>query len=264
MNEKDENPGISVGNIPPEIAAKLSPKNKKTLNMGGSFVGKPQSDEDGEGEANGGGGIGSKAPENRKIKKPDGQPYGETENDDEQKKPGDIDEATSKLKAENDLTELAKKVLSPAKLRRFLVLLDQPDDVAAQLGIEFSDSDIEKLLFSGLSKEIDILKTGKVMATLRTLTKGDRDTVETLVKKAIKEEEDEVATKGGIDNFRAIRLLATSVEKINGESIGHSLDEKVNYLKGLNDWVYEHLITAFNLFSFATNEALTDSRIKKS
>lgn len=240
---------VDLSTLPAELAEKLTPK-KRTLDHPGSFK-----KIDPELAAKVGSGVGSKAPENAKFAPP------KIEDDEPKKKGSDSD---LKQKLIDDMLNIAEKTLTEFKYKRINDIVHEPDDIAGQLGIKFTEDDIEEYLFKNeIAKDIDVLKNGRVVVTLKTLKKRERDEIEVLLNKAQKLTDDEVATQRGINNFRQKRLIATSLQAINGNSIGTILEDKLNYLGSLSDWIYEHLVDAFNLYIFAVNEAITDKAIKK-
>jgi hypothetical protein len=176
----------------------------------------------------------------------------------------------AELKKENQeekdlFLEKARELFSFSKYKRILAIVEEPDSFCKRLGIKITADDIDMLLFKGdIEKEIKVLKSGKYNVVLKSLTKKERDQVDQLVGKARDEKSAEVFTQGGVDNYRSIRLLAFSLISVNGSKIEGSLEEKVLYIKQLSDWIYEHLVTTFNMFVFAVNEALTDDNLKNS
>ena len=207
-------------------------------------------------------GIGSKAPENKNM----------TPHVDAAKKIEDIKKSEQEKKAlakkreeEDNFVIAAEKVLSAHKFKKLMYIMREPDDLQELLGIKFDDTDLDKIIFKGeISKEIDVLKNGKYMAVFKTLNRKERNDIEKMVARAVKDGNDMMTTIESKDAFKNERLLAYSVQSVNGESIGTTIEEKIQYLGTQNEWVYQYLINTFNMFTFAVGELLDADKLKNS
>ena len=114
---------------------------------------------------------------------------------------------------------------------------------------------------SGHEKSVNVLKNGKLNVVLKSLKKSEREKVDVMCNTAIKDSDILVHTQGGLDRYRSKRLLAMSIVEVDKERIA-GFEAAMRYLESTSDWVYEHLISTFNLYVLAVGDALTEEKIK--
>lgn len=92
----------------------------------------------------------------------------------------------------------------------------EPKKIFKQLGIEFDDSDFNKLLFSGsIDKEIEIVK-GKLRARLKSLTGAEYDEIDSIMSK---EANDIPMSNEGFGVRKSMLITAYGLLELNGKPV---------------------------------------------
>jgi len=237
MENKPNVSKVNMDSIPPELREKLTPRKKEEQVFKGT------------------------------QNTPEKKTFQSRETPKSEKPPVEKKTELTEKEAIKEIIRLSTKHLSKSKAKTIADIIDQSEDFASQLGIKFTDDDIELLFFKGdVTKEIDIFKNGRFFAEMKTLTLGEREEAVRIYSEYIKKDDSLVHTNEGFNRFKTKCLVAQSIVSVNGEPAPATLLEKINYLSSLNDWVYEHLVSRFNLLTLAVNEVITanvDDTVKK-
>jgi len=156
-----------------------------------------------------------------------------------------------KLQKKNE--EEAPKVMDPEAI-----------DYVKELGIEFSDADVDQYIWKGyVDKTMDVIPD-KLTVTLRSLTQKDQDFItekleEAMEKKIVKG----LTLKDGYASYRTKWMLAISVQAINNEPLVIDLDEKFDYIASKGEWIFVRLSEIYNMYVLALYKGMGFDRIKK-
>ena len=128
-----------------------------------------------------------------------------------------------------------------------------------QLGISFEEDDIHDYLFKGfIVKEVKIL--GKNTAVMKTSQAKDLQDVDDFIMNGSWSKNENGAEKKVSDFYlRQINTLAISaacIQKINGDSIGETIEEKVLWLGEAGSALVDRLTTRVSMYNQALAEYL--------
>ena len=132
---------------------------------------------------------------------------------------------------------------------------------AKKLGIEFSEEDIQDYLFKGyVIRDIKIL--GKHTATMRSSQAKDLGEIDEVIMNGkwmkTKEGKDKQISDFYLRQMNAMALTAIAVRKVGGQSIGETLEERMDWLQERGSAFVDILAQKVTLFNRALTEYLKE------
>ena len=136
-------------------------------------------------------------------------------------------------------------------------------DYAKELGIEFSDKDVDQYLWKGcVEKKVEIIP-GKYTVTLKSLTQKDQDLITEKLEEAMEKKVKGLSLKDGYTAYRTRLMLAIAVQAVNGEPMATDFDEKMDYISNQGEWIFVRLSEVYNMYVLALYKGMGFDRIKK-
>ena len=173
--------------------------------------------------------------------------------------PKEIQEALAKNKKSKKDVDTPKEKVQVLNEEK-----EQPKLRTAQerLGIEITDDDVDDYIWKGYIEKNIVIIPNKLSVTMRSLRQSDIDIINAKIEEAYTAKTMGIGIKRGQDALNSKLLLASSILKQNGESTGASLEDRIEYVNGLGEWILTYMIEKYNLMNLAINEATDPERLK--